>query len=83
MITLDLFPNISSSSALAPNLHFVQKSKSFSVIGTTFHKGDHVSLGYLHALYSSGPPTRHQFHGRQFFHGPGWRGDGLGDDLRE
>ena len=77
MTTLDLFPNISSSSALAPDLHFVQKSKSFSVIGTTFHKGDHVSLGYLHALYSSGPPT-FSAPGTSFFHGPGWRGDGLG-----
>ena len=57
MTTLDLFSTISSSSALVPKLHFVQKSKSFSVIGTTFHKGDHVSLGYLYALYSSGPPT--------------------------
>ena len=57
MTTFDLFSNISSSSALVPNSHFVQESKSFSVIETTFDKGDHASLGYLYALQSGGPPT--------------------------
>ena len=51
--TLCLPSNVSRSSALASNLHTLQKNKNSSVIGTVFHRGqllDHLTLGCSYAL---------------------------------